>query len=237
MLHPLYAAIGLILLLNHCLSDHAFPNYPPLGISYFPSTFELGNLTYLIDTQWNMAAIYEAEMGFHAGEEEMHKLLNVPQRDNPTSPFLTPFASQVLLRSPLVALGTLDKEGRPWTTLWGGEPGFSRAIAQGIIGVKTTVEKTYDPVLETLFAGKADGEVVQETGKGRMVGGLAIDLEGRKRVKLFGRMVAGALAKTEEGVGEVQLVVKIEQSLGAYIPSLHPSRASTNLYQAIAQNT
>jgi hypothetical protein len=27
-------------------------------------------------------------------------------------------------------------------------------------------------------------------------------------------MVAGALAATEEGIGEVQLVVKIEQSLG-----------------------
>ena len=69
-------------------------------------------------------------------------------------------------------------------------------------------------MVETLLGDKADGEVVQEKGTGKMVGGLAIDLETRRRVKLYGRMVAGALAATEEGVGEVQLVVKIEQSLG-----------------------
>ena len=164
-----------------------------------------------------MAAIYEAETPWHAGEEEMHKLLKVPDRENPTSPFLSPFASNLLIRAPLVAVGTLDAEGRPWTALWGGEPGFSRAIAQSVIGVKTTVERTYDPVVEALFGGKADGEVIQEQGKGKMVGGLAIDLETRRRVKLYGRMVAGALAATEEGVGEVQLVVKIEQSLGMQV--------------------
>lgn len=163
-----------------------------------------------------MAAIYEAEMQWHSGEEEMHKLLKVPERDNPTSPFLSPYASNLLIRSPLVALGTLDADGRPWTTLWGGEAGFSRAVAQSIIGIKTTVERSYDPVLETLFGGKADGEVVRQEGVGKMVGGLAIDLESRRRVKLYGRMIAGALSATEENVGEVQLVVKIEQSLGMF---------------------
>lgn len=163
-----------------------------------------------------MPAIYEAEMQWHAGEHEMHQLLKVPENDNPTSPFLAPYASNLLIRSPLVAFGTLDSEGRPWTSLWGGESGFSRPIAQSIIGVKTTVERDYDPVLETLFEGRADGEVIQEEGVGKMVGGLAIDLENRRRVKLYGRMVAGALSATEPGVGEVQLVVKIEQSLGEY---------------------
>lgn len=155
-----------------------------------------------------------AATDWHDGEEEMHRVLRVPQIDNPTSPFLTPFAQSLLLRSPLVALGTLDSEGRPWTTLWGGEPGFSRAIAQSIIGVRATVDRTNDPVVETLLGGKADGEVVQEQGNGKMVAGLAIDLESRRRVKLYGRMVAGALSATEDGIGDVQLVVKIEQSLG-----------------------
>ena len=159
-------------------------------------------------------AFYEAATAWHAGEEEMHKSLRVPHMDNPTSPYLTPFAQNLLMRSPLLAIGTLDSEGRPWTTLWGGEPGFSRAIAQSIIGVRATVDRTYDPVVETLLGGKADGEVIQEQGTGRMVGGLAIDLESRSRVKLYGRMVAGALSATEKGIGEVQLVVKIEQSLG-----------------------
>jgi hypothetical protein len=151
---------------------------------------------------------------WHDGEERMHKLLQVPNNDNPTSPFLSPYASNVLIRSPLIALGTLDSGGRPWTTLWGGEEGFSRAIAQSIIGVKTTVDRTHDPVLRELLGDKADGEVVQVQGQGKMVSGLGINLETRSRVKLYGRMVAGALAATEEGVGEVQLVVKIEQSLG-----------------------
>jgi hypothetical protein len=165
-------------------------------------------------------AFYEAATAWHAGEEEMHKLLRVPPTDNPTQPFLTPFAQNLLMQSPLIALGTLDAEGRPWTTLWGGEPGFSRAIAQSIIGVRTTVDRNYDPVVETLLGGEADGEVIQEQGTGKMVAGLAIDLESRRRVKLYGRMVAGALSATEEGVGEVQLVVKIEQSLGMLAHSL-----------------
>jgi hypothetical protein len=163
-------------------------------------------------------AFYEAATQWHAGEEEMHKMLRVPHTDNPTQPYLTPFAQNLLMRSPLVALGTLDAQGRPWTTLWGGEPGFSRPIAQSIIGVKATVDRTNDPVVETLLGGKADGEVIQEQGTGKMVGGLAIDLESRRRVKLYGRMIAGALAATEEGIGEVQLVVKIEQSLGKHLP-------------------
>ncbi len=49
---------------------------------------------------------------------------------------------------------------------------------------------------------------------GKMVGGLAIDLETRNRVKLYGRMIGGVILAVEEGMGEVQLVVKIEQSLG-----------------------
>jgi hypothetical protein len=159
-------------------------------------------------------AFVETETQWHAGEEEMHKLFHLPPMDNPTQPYLGPGASYMLMRSPLVALGTLDLEGRPWTSLWGGKPGFSKPIAQSIIGVKTTVDRRYDPVIEVLLGGRAGGEVVQEQGKGRMVSGLAIDLETRRRVKLYGRMVVAALSATEEGLGEVQLVVKIEQSLG-----------------------
>lgn len=159
----------------------------------------------------------EAETQWHEGENALHKLLRVPERDNPTQPYLTPNAGAMLIRSPLIAVGTLDAEGRPWTTLWGGEPGFSRPIAQSIIGIKTTVDRTFDPVLESLLGEKADGEVVQVEGVGKMIGGVAIDLETRRRVKLYGRMVAGALSGTEEGIGEAQLVVKIEQSLGKQI--------------------
>jgi hypothetical protein len=162
-------------------------------------------------------AFVEAATQWHAGEEEMHRMLRVPHMDNPTSPYLTPHAWNILVRCPLVALGTVDSNGRPWTTLWGGEAGFSRPVAQSVVGLKTIVGRHYDPVLKTLLGDSADGEVLQETGPGRMVSALAIDLETRRRVKLSGRMITGALAASEEGLGEVQLVVKIEQSLGKAI--------------------
>lgn len=154
------------------------------------------------------------EFQWHEGEEKMHKLLRVPLGENPTSPFLSPFAATILQRSPLVAYGTLDSEGNPWTTVWGGERGFSRAIAQSIVGVQATIDREYDPVAEVLFGKNADGEVIDEDGDGKMVGGLGIDLETRRRIKLYGRMVAGALHSTEEGIGEAQLAINIEQSLG-----------------------
>ncbi|CAL3962649.1 hypothetical protein PZA11_000252 [Diplocarpon coronariae] len=160
-------------------------------------------------------AFQEADAQWHAGEEEMHRLLRVPHMDNPTQPGLPQrWASNILFRSPLIALGTIDADGRIWTTVWGGEAGFSRAIAQDIIGVKSTVDRQHDPVLEALLGGKADGEVVQGEGTGKMISGLSINLESRSRVKLYGRMAAGALVTAEEGVGEVQLVIRIEQSLG-----------------------
>lgn len=144
----------------------------------------------------------------------MHKLLRVPEHGNPSSPHLNPFAANLLTRAPLLAVGTLDAEGRPWTTIWGGEAGFAQPVAQSIIGMKTTVNRELDPVLKELLGDLADDEVYQEKGVGKMVGGLAIDLETRRRVKLYGRMVAGAFTRTIENLGEVQLVVKIEESLG-----------------------
>jgi len=165
----------------------------------------------------NMAAIIEAETEWHKGEEEMHEWLRVPHRENPTSPGLSGYAARQLISSPLVALGTLDSEERPWTTIWGGEAGCSQPVAQSIIGMKVTVDRTYDPVLRTLLGEKADGEVVRPEGAGKIVSGLGIDLESRNRVKLAGRMIAGALVATEPDIGEVQLVVKIEQSLGEYL--------------------
>jgi len=163
-----------------------------------------------------MASFHEVDQQWHSGEEQMHKLLRVPDQDNPTSPYLTPYGNMILTRSPLLALGTLDKADRPWTTIWGGEPGFSRAIGQSIIGAKATIDRRYDPVVEALLGKDSDGEVVNPDGPGNMVSGLGIDLESRTRVKLYGRMVAGAINATEGGAGEAQLVVKIEQSLGQF---------------------
>lgn len=103
------------------------------------------------------------------------------------------------------------------------------------MGIKAQVEGLWDPVVEVLVGGKdGDGDggsgsekvVVrrEEEGKGRMISGLTIDLERRKRVKFFGRMVVGALGwrrrtrkgeeeedGREESIAEMQLVLKVEQ--------------------------
>ena len=151
----------------------------------------------------------------------MRSLLHVPDGDNPTSPGLSPYAKRILHVSSLLAVGTIDAEGRPWTTLLGGEPGFARSLGQSIIGVKTFVDRMYDPVIRALLGDKQDGEVHEETGPGRMVSILAIHLATRDRVKLSGKMVAGSLGNHKptskdsgSGAAEVQLVFAIEQSLG-----------------------
>ncbi|KAH0364680.1 putative oxidoreductase, partial [Aureobasidium melanogenum] len=166
-------------------------------------------------------AFYQA-LDFHEGEKMMQKKLQVPEMDNPTIPMLSPQASGMLQRAPLLAFGTLDSEGRPWTTVWGGRKGFSQPLGNSMIGIRTSVASKFDPVVETLVGRDAKGEIVKEEGEGRLLSGLAIDLDTRKRVKLAGRMVAGTLGSTDgendtgghEQQGILQLVVRIDESLG-----------------------
>lgn len=169
-----------------------------------------------------MASIYIQDMPWHDGEAAVRKSMRAPDTDNPTVPTMSAQLANHLQVAPLIAIGTLDKEGRPWTTLWGnGDKGFAQPMGAGIIGIKTPVAGKYDPVVEELVGKEANGTIIREEGKGRMVSGLTIDLETRKRVKMFGRMAAGALGEREdevvgttEHVAEIQLVLKIEQSLG-----------------------
>ena len=168
-----------------------------------------------------MSFIHEDGIDFHEGEKLMRSLLKVPSGENPTSHFLTPHAAHALQIFPLLSIGTLDANQRPWTTIWGGEPGFARPLGSSIIGVKTLVDPKFDPVVEALVGGRQDGEVVKEEGQGRLFSGLTIDLMNRRRVKLAGRMVAGALGQIESNpsmkdakMAEAQLVFSIEESLG-----------------------
>lgn len=155
---------------------------------------------------------------WHAGELAMHRELRNPRFENPTSHGCpTPYAIRVM-HSPLVALGTLDDEGRPWTTVWGGERGFARPVAEGVLGLKSAVDKTYDPVYKAFWessSDKSDGPdeegIVRPEG-GKMMSALSIDLETRDRVKLAGRLIAGADIRGLES--EVQLAFHVEESLG-----------------------
>ncbi|KAJ9151394.1 Oxidoreductase [Pleurostoma richardsiae] len=182
-----------------------------------------------------MTTFYEHTQQWHPGELAVHQLLGSPHRQgsNPTSRGLpAPYGYRVAA-SPLVAFGALDSSGRPWTTLWGGERGFARPVAQGVLGVQGLVDSAHDPVVQALFEGVEDGEMVQG-GKegGRVMAALSIDLSTRDRVKLAGRMLAGAVVPRDQGssnspradggenkderggVAEVQLAMLVEESLG-----------------------
>ena len=163
-------------------------------------------------------ALFFGAMDFHPGEVQIQNKLQVHDLDNPTVPQLSPQLSNHLQIAPLIALGTLDNDGWPITTLLGGSKPMSQPLGHGIIGIKTPVPGKHDPVVEELVGKEATGQVVREEGKGRMISGLTIDLETRKRVKLYGRMIAGALTSRddevtgrEESIAEMQVVLKIEQ--------------------------
>jgi len=166
-------------------------------------------------------------MSFHQGEESMHSLLRVPPHDNPTSTMLTPQASFMLQRAPLLALGTLDSQSRPWTTLIGGSTGFSQPLGGSLVGTRTIVDGKYDPVVQALLGGAPRGEMTEHSDGGKLFAGLAIDLMTRKRVKIAGRVLAGTVKEVDVESDEaqqpedapktqdqIQLVTKIEQSLG-----------------------
>lgn len=155
---------------------------------------------------------------WHRGELEVHRLLAVPtQLYNPTYPGLPASYGFRIAESPLLALGTLDDQNRPWTTLWGGERGFARPVTEGVLGVRTAVELG-DPVLNALFDDKIQKDVVlkpENPQLGRVFSALAIDLESRDRVKLSGRFAAGAVTElSNEGHGEVQIALAVKESLG-----------------------
>ena len=165
-----------------------------------------------------MAALIFQEQAFHEGELAVQAMMKVGQLDCPTVPRLSSQAAAMLERSPLLAIGTLDEQGRPWTSIWGGDKGFGRSLPQldNHIALKVPVDGQHDPVVEQML-GRADQGAggMREGLRGKMVSALAIDLETRKRVKLYGKAVAGALAvDANESSAVAQLLVGIEQSLG-----------------------
>ena len=178
-------------------------------------------------------AFYQA-LPWHAGEDKIHEMTRVPSMDNPTHPMLSHFAANRIAVSPTIALGTVDNEDRVWCTLWGGDVPIAQLVAPGgVIGIRTQVDASFDPVVQALYGGKDGGEIVRhDPTKGKMVSGLSIKLEDRDRVKLFGKMMAGSLSADEAPeelaeqtvtdskhqnigkTGHAQLVVQITQSLG-----------------------
>ncbi|KAB8274441.1 hypothetical protein BDV30DRAFT_208999 [Aspergillus minisclerotigenes] len=160
-----------------------------------------------------MASLLTDTLPWHDGEIQMRSLLRIPPIINPTVPSLSYGATYLLLNSPLLAIGAVDREGRPWSTLWGGEVGFAKPTSQSKIEIRTPVDSKHDPLADILLH-NSSGE------SGQLVSGLVVDLATRKRAKLFGRKITGSIQVDEENridssrVGFAHLLVQIEASLG-----------------------
>lgn len=149
----------------------------------------------------------------------MHREARNPHFENPTSRGLPMSYAARVMHSQLLALGTLDSEGRPWTTIWGGERGFARPVAEGVLGIRSAVDKEHDPVFGAFWK-SPDSKVSSEPGEegiirpegGKMMSALSIDLETRDRVKLAGRLIAGGDMPGPDS--EVQLALHVQESLG-----------------------
>ncbi|MCJ1262212.1 hypothetical protein MMC22_002082 [Lobaria immixta] len=165
-----------------------------------------------------MPSVRPLPQEWHDGEKYMHSLLRVPEGENPTSRGLSSYGSYLVHRSPLLALGILDCEGRPWTTILGGESAFMRPLGPSIVGIRTLAAPRFDPVLELLLLDIQGGGADKQANDGRIVSGLPIDLATRNRVKLSGRLVPGRLAfeahGNDDSVGKIQLMINVESSLG-----------------------
>ena len=142
----------------------------------------------------------------------MQTLMSAPSVNNPTALFLTPSRALMLTSSPLLAIGTIDFQGRPWTSLWGGEKGCMSPLGQTLLGVNSVVDRQNDPVLQACLGRQNGGKVF---GEGQIVSALGIDLETRRRVKLSGRIAGATLSGQEEtGVAQSQVVLEVDSSLG-----------------------
>ncbi|BAE57407.1 unnamed protein product [Aspergillus oryzae RIB40] len=168
-----------------------------------------------------MASLLTDTLPWHDGEIQMRSLLRIPPIINPTVPSLSYGATYLLLNSPLLAIGAVDREGRPWSTLWGGEVGFAKPTSQSKIEIRTPVDSKHDPLADILLH-NSSGE------SGQLVSGLVVDLATRKRAKLFGRKITGSIQVDEENhidssrVGFAHLLVQIEASLDTlFISSRH----------------
>ncbi|NEB77398.1 hypothetical protein G3I40_19565 [Streptomyces sp. SID14478] len=136
---------------------------------------------------------------WHEGEEAMHQLLQVPYEGNPTAPGLPMDYTPWMAQSPLIALGTVDRNGRVWTTVLGGQPGTTTTVARDMLKVTSLTHLTpqpaeesagtlgFDPALEALFSDDAghihrtSGEGQESVEEGRSRDDILVRHEGRGR--------------------------------------------------------
>ena len=168
-----------------------------------------------------MTTIQTRHFDWNEGERKVQSLLNVPFYENPTSPELSFHAARLCKISSLLALGTIDDEGRPWTTILSGQPGFIQLLGQSFIGVRAETTSIHDPVIELL---RNDEDTAQNvSGGGRPMAALGIHLATRDRVKLTGSMIAcnqisskSHFEERRDGMLDCNMVFRVERSMGTY---------------------
>lgn len=147
----------------------------------------------------------------------MQELMHAEKRENPTVPHLSGTASAMLERYPLLAIGSVDDSGAPWTTILGGSPGFARGLPDSNIAMKLPVDGKHDPVIEILMGGKNGSD--PQAVRGKPFSALSINLEDRRRVKLYGTGLAAIVTEVAAEDGEpthsqLQFIGHIDGSLG-----------------------
>lgn len=155
---------------------------------------------------------------FHPGELAVQRLLHVPPMRNPNAAGLGANYVRRVIASPLVAVGALDHDGRPWTTILGGEAGFAQPLDHDVVRTLDDIPPSLlgggqfrasspavrpDVYMHSLANLRDDPAVralldldVQEKDLGRgdkLISALSIDLATRDRVKLMGRLAAGGI--------------------------------------------
>lgn len=149
--------------------------------------------------------------GRHEGEVAVYKMLKLPISGDPTSSGLPMHHAVRAMESPLVALGTLDKQGQPWTTVWGGDAGCIIPIAEDVLRFDSAVDTRHDPVFQAMFgSNRVKSGSVARPRERKLMAALSIDLEGQDRVKLMGRM----LLSKKDSDGSVKVAMGVEESLG-----------------------
>ncbi|KUJ10833.1 oxidoreductase-like protein [Mollisia scopiformis] len=177
-----------------------------------------------------MAYFTPADLQLHKHDEKAHKFLQVAPQDGPASPYLRPGASNVLSRSPILVLSTLDSAQNPCITVWEGRAGFIKGIGQSNVVIRAIVNREHDLVAKELLGSRAIGEVMLDGRPTKMVSMLGIDLEAHIRVKLYGRLVSGALAEVGNGTNEVLLVITVERSFITRPGSFSPKHVLPNFF-------
>jgi hypothetical protein len=152
-------------------------------------------------------------LSWHKGNREMHSRMSASTPPNPTSEYLTPFRAHFLNVCNLFAIGVLDGQGRPWTSLWGGEQGTIKILNLATIELNNLVDRKYDPVAARLL--EVDSQEGRAVGSGILISGLGIKLETRDRVKLAGRIWGAMFDETsKDSVAKVRVLIQVDSSLG-----------------------